>query len=40
VVTYTPAGLVLGRLTNTHPIILALLGVALLWPEKPEKPEK
>jgi hypothetical protein len=37
VVTYTPAGLVLDRLTNTHPIILALLGIAMPWPEKPEK---
>jgi len=36
-VTYTPASLVLDRLTNTQRMILALLGIALPWPEKPEK---
>ncbi len=36
-VTYTPTGLVLDRLTNTQRMILALLGIALPWPERPEK---
>jgi hypothetical protein len=36
-VTYTPAGLVLDRLTQTQRIILALLGVPLPWPEGKEE---
>ncbi len=36
-VTYTPTGLVLDRLTNTQRLILGLLGIALPWPERPEK---
>jgi hypothetical protein len=36
-VTYTPAGLVLDRLTQVQRIILALLGVSLPWPESKEE---
>jgi hypothetical protein len=35
-VTYTPAGLVLDRLTQTQRLILALLGISLPWPERAE----
>ena len=36
-VTYTPAGLVLDRLTQVQRVILALLGVSLPWPEAREE---
>jgi len=36
-VTYTPAGLVLDRLTQVQRIVLALLGVSLPWPESKEE---
>ena len=34
--TYTPGGLQLDRLTPAQRIILALLGIPLPWPEKPD----
>ena len=34
--TYTPAGIVLDRLTQVQRTILALLNIPLPWPEKPE----
>jgi hypothetical protein len=36
-VTYTPAGLVLDRLTQVQRMILALLGIPLPWPESKEE---
>jgi len=35
--TYTQTGLVLDRLTQTQRLILALLGIALPWPENAEE---
>ncbi len=35
-VTYTPAGLVLDRLTGVQRIVLGLLDISLPWPERPE----
>lgn len=36
-VTYTPSGLVLDRLSQVQRVILALLGIALPWPESSEE---